>query len=126
MKMFDYIFYRVAKFFYQKDGIDAFKAICTVSLIQILLLGNITYLFLRIIFGISETSKHQNIGTLIGLIFGIVLLVYNYFRYKNRYWILAKNWNNSETPTKRKIRGFLVLLAILIPIIALFWMGTSG
>ncbi|WP_285010107.1 hypothetical protein [Pedobacter faecalis] len=126
MIVFDYIFYRVAKFFYKKDGIDAFRAVCTVSMIQGLTFGAFVFSILRMIFGLSETAKHVNSSGGVGIAIGVILLTLNYLRYKGKYWRFAERWKDSETEQQRKLRGALVILAIVLPVFLVFWMGTSG
>lgn len=126
MTIFDYIFYRVAKFFYKKDGIDAFRAVCTVSMIQGITLGAIIFSIMRLVDEFPNIIIHLKGSGQIGIVVGIIFLARNYFRYKGKYWHFAERWKNTESAQQRKLRGVLVVIAILIPIFLVFWMGTSG
>ena len=125
MIIFDYIFFRVAKFFYKKDGVDAFRAVCIVSVVQILLLGASFFSILRLIYNLSEISKFTQISVKFGGVFYILLLIFNYYRYKVQYWKFSQKWNN-ETFQQRKLRGIMVLGVIFLSLFLVFWMGTSG
>ena len=57
MTVFDYVFYRIAIFFYKRDGSNAPRSIGIVSVIQILIIGEISFLVLRIFYSLSETAK---------------------------------------------------------------------
>jgi amino acid transporter len=126
MILFDYIFYRVAKFFYKKDGIDAFTGLCTVGLIQGLTVGVLAFSILRSIYGLSETAKITKGSGLIGVSIGVLFLIFNYLRYKGKYWRFAEKWTDNETQQQKEVRGLLVVMAILLPICLVCWMGTSG
>ncbi|HEY0056437.1 MAG TPA: hypothetical protein VGB63_13870 [Pedobacter sp.] len=126
MVVFDYIFYRVAKFFYKKDGIDAMRAFVILTVIQGLMLGAIMFSILRLKYDLSQTVEYKKLSGQIGMVIFVILLLCNYLRYKGKYWRFAERWKNIETEKQRKVRGVLVVLAILLPFFLVFWMGTSG
>ena len=69
MKSFDYFFYRIAKFYYRKDGSDAIRAIAILSLIQALLVGTTITIILRLIYGYPTVAKHAKLYSDIGAMF---------------------------------------------------------
>lgn len=125
MLIFDYIFFRVAKFFYKKDGVDAFRAVCIVSVVQILLLGASFFSILRLIYNLSEISKFTHFSGKVGGAFYFLFLIFNYYRYKVKYWKFSKKWNN-ETLQQKKLRGIMVFGVIFLSLFLVFWLGTSG
>ena len=124
--VFDYMFYRIAKFYYKKDGVDAICTLFIVSVIQGLLFGAIVFSVLRALYGLLETAKYTQLAGKIGIVVGILLLVFNFLRYKGKYWRFAERWKDTKTEKQRRIRGILVVVAILFPFLLLFWMGTSA
>lgn len=63
-------------------------------------------------------------GYQIGLGIGMVLMVLNYFRYKGKYWKFSDIWRDQGTSLERLLRGWLVVVAIFLPIIILVLLGT--
>lgn len=126
MKIFDYLFYRIAKYFYRKDGSDATRAIGILTVIQGLFIGEFAIIFSRLIYGYLAVANYSKLGSKIGAGLGICLFIFNYFLYKDKYWRLADKWRNKETSLQLQIRGILVVLVILLPFMLLFWLGTTG
>jgi hypothetical protein len=126
MKIFDYFFYRLAKFYYRKDGIDAIRATTILSFVQGAILLELGAIIYRLIYGYSEVAKYAKSASKVGVILTAGLLVINHFLYKNKYWRFADKWRNKETLFQLQIRGWLVVLAILLPFILLLWLGTTG
>ncbi len=125
MIIFDYIFFRVASIFYKKDGVDAFRAIVIVTVIQCLILGEIGFGILRLIYNLDETSKYSMESKYFGSALFLLILFFNYLRYKTKYWHFSQRWKQSESEQERKARGFMIVLLILLVVFFLFWMGTS-
>ena len=126
MIIFDYTFYRVAKFFYRKDGIEATRAIATVTFIQGALLSAFLVGLLRLFYDLSDIAKFSKISSTIGLALTIIIAILNYLHYKGKYWKLANKWKDKETKRQKNFRGIFVIFMILVPFILFFWMGTSG
>jgi hypothetical protein len=126
MNVFDYIFYRIAKFYYKKDGLDAHGAIVILSVIQGILVIDILNILLRSFFSLNEIANYKLPIPIsrIGIGLGIILMVLNYFRYKRQYWRLSERWRDKETTMQRKMRGWLVLLAAVSPLIIMVLLGT--
>ena len=117
MNLFEYIFYRLAKFFYKRDGSTAIRAVGILSLIQILLLVDF-FLFIRVLFlHQSDVQSYVKNGRTIGGVLAIIIMVLNFLYFKDRYWKLSDRWRQRETdePTLSKTRGWLVVLALVLP-----------
>lgn len=127
MTFFDYIFYRIAKFYYKRDGLDSYGSIIILSIIQGLLIMEIVTILLRMTYSINEIAKYKVPipAAKIGMGLGVVLIVLNYFRYKGRYWKLSDRWREVGTPTERTVKGWLVVVAIIVPFIILILLGTG-
>ncbi len=122
MILFNYIFYRAAKFLYRYDGNEAFRSIGLVSLFQTLLIFGIVGGVSRFCFPLNETAKYANlVGKMSGVVV-VVLMIINYIYYKNKYSIFEERWGESESQSTRRIRGILVILALLTPIIFILGM----
>jgi hypothetical protein len=117
MRILDYIFYRIAKFYYKKDGRSAFRAIAIISFLEGALAVNL-FLIVRIIFfKQSDFEKYIKYGSFIGVCIGIFLLVFNYFHFKEKYWKLSERWREEERVDLllRSKRGWLVIVGIVSP-----------
>ncbi|HTJ51990.1 MAG TPA: hypothetical protein VL443_21160 [Cyclobacteriaceae bacterium] len=117
MKLFDYIFYRVAKKYYKRDGRDAFTAVLVVSIIQIELLADLFIILTKFFVPPSATTEYIKYGRILGIVIAVVFLIINYFYFKGKYWIFSNQWKESETPSQHFMRGCLVILAIISPVI---------
>ncbi len=122
--LFDYVFYRVAKFFYRKDGIDAIRAIAVVTIVQGFLAGEVLTIVLRLFFSLDEIAKFSISVSKVGIAVALILLFLNYQRYKGKYWKFADRWRSSESQAQTIQRGWLVVLVILIPYVLLILLGT--
>lgn len=126
MKLFDHIFYRLAKLFYKTDGIDSFRAVGFISITQCVLIGDLLFFILRIIFGLSKTALYARESKFLGVVIALILLVVNYLRYKRNYWNIINQWREKESISERRIRGFLVVIALVLPWIIFIWMATPA
>lgn len=113
LSIFDYIYFRLAKFFFKKDGSFAPRAIAIVTLVQSLIL----WILIRFTFNIEDSSFIREYYKTIVVVFGVSVLVLNYRRYNNKYREYSVRWRGSETSTQRRIRDWLVVLGILISFI---------
>jgi hypothetical protein len=118
MIVFDYIFYRLAKHYYKKDGRDGTRAIGLLTLVQLYLF---MVVFAPIYWNLISVEGKAFFTKFIGksgfMALGFILLISNYFIYKDKYWKLAERWRGKETPSQLRWRGIGILLAVLFP----FW-----
>lgn len=105
---FDYHYYRVAKFYYKRDGSDATTAIISVSSVQGWLMVNLLIFLKQLLFG-SEKFKY---GWIFLTLIMILILFYNYRKYTNKYLEFRNKWVN-EDKRKRSLKGFIIILTII-------------
>lgn len=117
MRVFDYIFYRIAKYYYKKDGSDAFTAVILVSLIQNYLIIAIFAPILYQFYSVEETAPFAKLVGKLSIIPGLIILYLNYRRYKGKYPQLEERWRDKQTPLQRKILGILITMAVFAPLI---------
>ena len=124
MKLFEYIFYRIAKYFYKRDGSDAIRALGIVSVIQGVLLADLLIIFLKLFVPGSVSEEYVKYGRIVGTAVALGLMFINYQYFKKKYWMLSDRWRESETSLQRKIRGWLVVFLIFAPFLILILLGT--
>lgn len=119
MNLFEYIFYRIAKHYYKRDGSSAFGAVAVLSIIQGMLMIDL-FLIIRVMFlRQSDIQGYVKYGRIIGIVLSIMILILNYFYFRTKYWRLSDRWREKESadPTLRKMRGWLVIFAIILPFV---------
>ncbi|WP_241310839.1 hypothetical protein [Chryseobacterium arthrosphaerae] len=105
---FSYHYYRVAKFYYKRDGADATTALISVSAVQGWIIINILLFIKEILFN-NEKLKY---GWVVFLVVMVGILFYNKKKYKNKYLELRSKWINEEKNNKI-FNGILVILTII-------------
>ncbi len=110
---FDYIYYRVTKVYFRWDGRTSATAIATVTMIQSLLIIDITVFIKRLFFEHYKSTPSQILIILLALII-IGLMIFNYRKYLDTYNKFRTHWKN-ESPLKKRLKGFLVIFSILMP-----------
>lgn len=126
MTAFDYIFYKVAKFFYKRDGIEASRAQAVVTVLQGFILIDLTGLILQPTVGLENLSEYLKYSTHIAVALSVVLFTFNHYRYKNKYWRFADRWRNKETTGQKVIRGFLAFKAVIVLVLIFLYLGTAA
>ena len=118
---FDYIYYRFYKLYYRWDGENGITALIGVSMIQCLIVFNIFLLGERFFYTKSQVALKgdSSIFAYIAVAFFIALLLYNGFKYRNKYNEFRDRWVE-ESQYNRKIKGILVLVTLIIPWVILF------
>jgi len=106
---FDYHYYRIAKFYYNRDGADATTALISVSAVQGWIIVNIL-LFFKELFFQGEKIKY---GWIFFLIIMIGIIVYNKKKYKKKYFLLRDQWINESKGDKIR-KGILIIFTIII------------
>jgi hypothetical protein len=126
MTAFNYIFYRLAKFYYKRDGIEAPRAKGFLTLLQALIVLDILGIIFQSLISLKELSKYSKLGGFTGVAIAVVLMIFNDYYYKGKYWRFADRWRNKETTSQKIIRSFLVFLAFLVPILVFLFLGTAA
>src|SRR5690349_11774239 len=116
MNIFGYIYYRAKEFYIKYDknsSVPEFSSVILVSTIQFL---NFVSIFLIS----SYVFKFKiEVGIFYGLIPAIIILAINYFLFES-YNIGEKKYNlvrASESKNKSKLKGFLIILFIVVSMI---------
>ena len=96
MNLVEYIFYRVAKFYYKRDGSSAFRAVAVLSVMQGMLIVDL-FLLIRVLFlHQSDVQDYVKYSRIIGIALAILLIALNYLHFKDKYWVNVKSWGVSE------------------------------
>jgi len=112
--IFEYIYYRLNKFYYKWDGPNGSTSAIGISMVQMVMIINITIIPLRFYLGQSDLSNFlKKIDELIIVILACLVFV-NIRIYKDKYNTFTTRWQN-ETPKQKRTRGFLVVMALLTP-----------
>jgi hypothetical protein len=119
---FDYIYYRITKFYFKWDGRTGGTAIVAISIIQTLLLGDVVVFLTRLVLERNDTTPYSKT---IACIFGgmlILFVIYNYRKYNGSYNKFRSFWKE-ETRIQKNIKGFLVIASLIVPWIPIILIG---
>jgi len=116
------MFYRIAKAYFKWDGQDGITAIITVSLCQSLIIMDIIFVIIRLLYPRQETLGIGNIGKVVVIASLVIIIFANFIRYKNRYDDYKLIWS-SEKPSRKRINGFLVILSLILPLVIAIMFG---
>lgn len=116
--IFDYTYYRIAKFYFKRDGLSAFTALLTVSLIYAFYLMAFFFLGKDLFFYTEKRSEVYLLEKIV--LFSILFLIflYNKKRYKGKYFFFREKWSK-ESDKQKQIKGVLVILFIVSPLLLL-------
>lgn len=124
MTLFDYMFYRIAKFYYRWDRKTAVTAIIGLSFVQGCALGFVQSLIFRTYFSRQETAPYSKAFGAVGVATLVVLIILNTWRYSNRYVPLRERWQQ-EAPGPRFLKGVGVLLLMLLSLASMLYWGVK-
>jgi len=113
--LFDYIFYRIAKFYYKWDRGHASTAIIALTSMQWLCVDFVFCSAIRMCYARQETARFlggPNVVVGIGF-FGLLFL--NIKKYQDTYPSLREQWKR-ETRLQKWGRGIGVVAALLLPL----------
>ena len=115
MILFDYVYYRLNKFYYKWDGENGTTSSIGVSMLQSLLIVNTVIVILKICIS-KQQLQHNGENLKFGyILLFIILNIYNFkFRYNNKYALFKEYWKD-ETKKQKIQRGFMVVLALVLP-----------
>ena len=116
--IFDYTYYRIAKSYFKRDGLEAFTSVLTISIIKGLYL-------MCFFFFVKDFFFYDREGRTVGVIEKVIILfilfliyLYNRKKYQGKYLVFREKWINEEKK-KKQLNGFFVILFILSPLILL-------
>lgn len=118
MKIFEYIYYRVNKFYFKWDGRNGHTSVIAVSMVQCLILNEVLAIILTSVVSDKLTKANSKPLAYFAVVIFFGLVLYNYKKFKNKYNFFKARWG-SETKAQKIIRGFLVILALILPWITL-------
>jgi uncharacterized membrane protein len=124
MTLFDYMFYRLAKFYYRWDRSSAITAIIGLSFVQACALGCGEMFLIRSAYSRSETAPHSKAYEAVGVVTLVALILLNGWRYHNRYVPLRERWQG-EAPVLRVLKGSGVLLLLVLPLAGMLYWGVQ-
>ena len=114
MKFFDYIYYRVAKFYFKSDGLSANRAIISISSIQVLSVLSLILIISHPFLTLDDTKAFgYGPEILIGCSFFFICFL-NERKYKGTFLNFRELWINEPQQIKFW-RGIGVVLSLLLP-----------
>ncbi|WP_113662737.1 hypothetical protein [Pedobacter nanyangensis] len=118
-KIFDYIYYRINKAYFKWDGRNGITSIIGLSMIQSMLIADCFAIIIKQIFDRDQLIPFAKTIAAGWTIIFFIFLVWNFFRYKDKYNFLKNKWK-TETKTIRIIRGWAVFGSLVLPWLILF------
>ena len=119
---FDYIYYRVTKFYSKWDGNKGINGILIIGLIQVLVICDILLWVTRFFFNISKFAPHSKTFGIIGVVMLLCLILINNNNYKNKFDKLSSKWAN-EARGESILKGTAMVLSFIIPWLPLVIFG---
>ncbi|TPG32647.1 hypothetical protein EAH81_25525 [Flavobacterium pectinovorum] len=116
--IFDYTYYRIAKFYFKRDGLSAFTALLTVSLIYAFFLMDFFFLGKDLFFYTEKGNQVYLLEKIVLLSILFLIFLYNKKRYKGKYFLFREKWSK-ESNKEKQIKGVLVILFIVSPLLLL-------
>lgn len=122
-RFFDYVFYRIAKFYYKWDGSTANTATVGLSLVQVLYIGLMVIGTIGSIYSRDDTYRYSKTMGSVGVGILMALIILNSIVYNDRYILLRRRWGTEPNPRKL-VRGMGVLFFMLFPLLGMLFLGT--
>lgn len=110
---FDYVYYRVCKFYLERDGKNGFRASLVVSLSQ-LLIGHIIVILIFHLYLSQELFSY--LLTTYKPVYYVILfavIIFNSFAYRNKYDLYDAQWGD-ESDQDRIRRGIYVVGSVAL------------
>lgn len=98
------------------DGMEAYTAIITISIVQTLLIFDLFLIIIRAFYEWSDIERYAKIGGTIGVCLLIVLGIFNFLKFKNKFEDYKRRWEE-ETVFQKRFRGVFVIIFIAIPFV---------
>jgi H+/Cl- antiporter ClcA len=110
---FEYIYYRITKLFFKRDGRRGFTGIAAISLSQGLIIITFIGLFLKVFTTIDFQAQHSKELGYLGAIIEACLLWLNNKKYDGNYHKYRFYWKD-EGKKKYVVKGWLIILFFLL------------
>ena len=109
---FDYIYYRLARLYFKTDGKDSIAPIALLTLIQIFICIDFLSLIYFEILSKAFSKPTLRLSKFLYVFVAILLLIYNYSRYKDKFNSFDDKWNE-RTKGVKITKGIMILLFII-------------
>jgi membrane protein YdbS with pleckstrin-like domain len=119
---FDYTYYRVTKFYVKWEGRKGVTGIFAVGMLQLLLIGIPINLFTRFGLGVERSDYAGKIAKNAAMLLLIVILILNFKKYYGKFNTYRYKWENETHST---LKGYLVILSLVIPWIIIIYIGAK-
>jgi hypothetical protein len=115
---FGYIYYRLYHLNVNKGEFQGIPAVATISLVQMLLILDLTIGTIELFFDKPPLSGSAATIAYLSVIIYFALIVANHLRLSKRIEQFNKRWDN-ESPADRSMKGFVIFVIIALPLIPL-------
>jgi hypothetical protein len=121
--MFDCIYFRLAHFFFKRDGLSVDTAIFAISIIQFIFLIIALILLTRML-GIDDVIRaYLRFFSITITVASLGLIPINRKRFKGKYLIFRERWLKKELGARKAIGWFFVILSFMFPLFVLPILG---
>jgi len=121
---FDYVYFIIAKTYFRWDGSTGITAVIIISMIQSCLIGDLLALIITQFFNRSELAPFSKQAGYFGVFIVFLCCFMNYRKYDGKYKELRDYWSY-ETRSVRFVKGFLVIISIIIPWLPMIIIGAT-
>lgn len=119
----DYMYYRVAKFFFKKDGELATRATIFVSSFKLLIIVDFTLLAMRCWLSKAQINQYNTLAKIsIGILLLVIIIIDDY-QFKNNYRLYEKYWE-AENRSIYVAKGILIVISYVLSFLPLLLLGT--
>ena len=108
MIIFDYVFYRLARYYAYSSNLR-WDALTQLSFVQTVLFFELLVLIIKQCYSQEQSKEYISSSVVFVFIFGIVITIFNRYRYKGNFWKYEARWG--DIPFKTSL--FLAVLVIL-------------
>lgn len=111
LRPFDYLFYRLAEWFFHKDGVEGMRAIGILTAMQGLYITFALLMLHRRIFGMEYVTHTKGLAYT-PVPFSLLVLHLNYRRYSYKIPEVGAPWRGKESKSERVAGAALIFLAL--------------
>jgi hypothetical protein len=116
---FEYIYYRMTKFYFRWDGRMGITAILGISMIQFIVASDILAIIMRVFVKRSGKFNFPDFVPYLAVILFLLLTALNYYRYQKKYSSLKFKYKDEPKSIERK-KTIVIILLLLIPWVVFF------
>ncbi len=117
--MINYLFYRLARWFYKEDGPVAIRATLAISIISSTVFILIAYMALCLIFGNAVLTRnwmsaYQQYIFISVIMVWVSISICSFLYYRNKYFAFDKRWHNETSLVSISKTTVLIVIYITI------------